>query len=353
MCIVVHAHVAICQAIAPRARHSTADVAVMTLLAQLKLCKQLRTRCTDFVYIRAYCDRQLHSRSGRVYVSSDNPPKVPGRDDVTGEHLLSLNDERLYSVFYKMLRYHLTTGRVLSLYQQRQLVQSFTGVRSDAVYADMRAYLRAQLPHLAATGRNHRVHSQKEDDRYNRCSDFMFYGSDDRNDEHHTASSTAHSRASADEQPLEQQQPFQALRAAVSRATVSKTAVSRAVHKCSVSDGWTQRAPGSAEEVWDEPGSSFWTKTDSNLTKTDSKASTRGTGESGDRAVERTSLFSWGAFSWASGSKSADSANTSRDDSSSSGGYRSSSHSSNHDNDSDNSSSKSGSDFSSCDGGSG
>jgi Adenylate kinase, active site lid len=286
-----------------------------------------------------YCNRQLHPRSGRVYVTSDNPPTVPGRDDITSERLVRLSDDRLHSVLLKMLQYQLTDRRVLRLYKQRKMVQSFTGARSDAVYANASAYLRSQLPYLAATART-RAPYQKQDDSYNNCSDWAYYSSDDSDDEYYNRSSSTTRRASADEQPLEQQplqqQPFQERQFQEQFKTeeVLSEPGSDFWAKSSFSDGWLSRPPGSSAEIWEEPGSTFWSKTDSNMTANDSKASTRGTDESGDRAVERSSLFSWGMFNSSKSTDSTSASSDSRDDSRSSGSYRSSSYDSDHDSDS-------------------
>jgi hypothetical protein len=176
-----------------------------------------------------YCDRQMHPRSGRVYASSDNPPLIPGLDDGTFERLVRLSDDRLHSVLLKMLQYQLTEHRVLKLYKQRELVQNFTGARSDAVYANVRACLRSQLPHLAANAQA-RAPNRKQVDS---CNNWAYYSSDS-DDEYYDSSARTARRATADEQPLEQplqQQPFQERQSQEQFKT---------------------------EEVWSEPGSDFW-----------------------------------------------------------------------------------------------
>jgi adenylate kinase family enzyme len=43
-------------------------------------------------------DRWIHAGSGRVYNYSFNPPKVMGKDDVTGEPLTKRSDDNVVSV---------------------------------------------------------------------------------------------------------------------------------------------------------------------------------------------------------------------------------------------------------------
>jgi hypothetical protein len=47
-------------------------------------------------------DRWLHPGSGRIYNTEFNPPKVPGKDDVTGEDLIQREDDKPENVLRRL-----------------------------------------------------------------------------------------------------------------------------------------------------------------------------------------------------------------------------------------------------------
>uniref|UniRef100_A0A7S4KUE5 Adenylate kinase active site lid domain-containing protein n=1 Tax=Paramoeba aestuarina TaxID=180227 RepID=A0A7S4KUE5_9EUKA len=64
--------------------------------------------CDDSILVRRVCGRRIHKPSGRTYHVDFKPPKVAGKDDVTGEDLIQRpddNEETLksrLSVFHEM-----------------------------------------------------------------------------------------------------------------------------------------------------------------------------------------------------------------------------------------------------------
>lgn len=56
------------------------------------------------VCCRYYC-RWIHPASGRVYSYSYNPPKVRGKDDITGEDLIQRDDDKPESVRERLATY--------------------------------------------------------------------------------------------------------------------------------------------------------------------------------------------------------------------------------------------------------
>jgi adenylate kinase len=50
--------------------------------------------------------RRVHPASGRTYHEKFNPPKVAGRDDVTGEALIQRDDDREDPVRKRLAIYH-------------------------------------------------------------------------------------------------------------------------------------------------------------------------------------------------------------------------------------------------------
>ena len=60
--------------------------------------------------------RRVHQPSGRVYHITHNPPKVSGKDDVTGEDLMQRDDDREETVKTRLKVYHDQTEVLLGYY---------------------------------------------------------------------------------------------------------------------------------------------------------------------------------------------------------------------------------------------
>jgi len=62
--------------------------------------------------------RRVHLASGRTYHEKFNPPRVPGRDDVTGEALIQRDDDREDTVRKRLAVYHAQTSALIEYYSQ-------------------------------------------------------------------------------------------------------------------------------------------------------------------------------------------------------------------------------------------
>ena len=60
--------------------------------------------------------RRVHVASGRVYHVKFNPPKVAGKDDVTGEDLIQRDDDKEETVKTRLAVYHGQTEPLISYY---------------------------------------------------------------------------------------------------------------------------------------------------------------------------------------------------------------------------------------------
>lgn len=60
--------------------------------------------------------RRIHKPSGRSYHLTFNPPKVPGKDDVTGEPLIQRSDDNPATVGPRLKAFHEQTKPVLDHY---------------------------------------------------------------------------------------------------------------------------------------------------------------------------------------------------------------------------------------------
>ena len=61
--------------------------------------------------------RLVHPASGRTYHVRYNPPKVPGKDDVTGEPLVQRDDDREEVVRKRLAVYHEQTEPLIAYYE--------------------------------------------------------------------------------------------------------------------------------------------------------------------------------------------------------------------------------------------
>ncbi len=60
--------------------------------------------------------RRVHPASGRTYHAKFNPPKVPDRDDVTGEPLVQRADDQAETVRKRLSVYHAQTKALIDYY---------------------------------------------------------------------------------------------------------------------------------------------------------------------------------------------------------------------------------------------
>ncbi|GKV96103.1 adenylate kinase [Pectobacterium aroidearum] len=72
----------------------------------------------DELIIDRIVGRRVHAASGRVYHVKFNPPKVEGKDDVTGEDLTIRKDDHEDTVRKRLVEYHQQTAPLVSYYQK-------------------------------------------------------------------------------------------------------------------------------------------------------------------------------------------------------------------------------------------
>ncbi|WP_019140347.1 adenylate kinase [Noviherbaspirillum massiliense] len=70
----------------------------------------------DTAIIERMSGRRVHPASGRTYHVKYNPPKVPGKDDVTGEDLIQRDDDKEETVKKRLAVYHDQTEVLVDYY---------------------------------------------------------------------------------------------------------------------------------------------------------------------------------------------------------------------------------------------
>lgn len=72
----------------------------------------------DEEIVKRLSGRRVHPASGRVYHTEYNPPKVAGKDDVTGEDLVQREDDKEETVRHRLSVYHSQTKPLVDFYQK-------------------------------------------------------------------------------------------------------------------------------------------------------------------------------------------------------------------------------------------
>ena len=85
--------------------------------AGIKLDFVLEIAVDDSEIIERMSGRRVHLPSGRTYHIKFNPPKVAGKDDVTGEDLIQRDDDKEETVKKRLDVYHLQTEPLIAYYE--------------------------------------------------------------------------------------------------------------------------------------------------------------------------------------------------------------------------------------------
>ena len=72
----------------------------------------------DAEIISRLSGRRVHPASGRVYHIDHNPPKVAGKDDVSGDDLVQRDDDKEETIKKRLEIYHAQTVQLVGFYQQ-------------------------------------------------------------------------------------------------------------------------------------------------------------------------------------------------------------------------------------------
>ena len=78
-------------------------------------------------------DRWVHARSGRVYNLGFNRPKVPGKDDVTGESLTKRDDDNEQTWKARLRKFNETSNPLLEYYDKKGILWNVEGNSSDEI----------------------------------------------------------------------------------------------------------------------------------------------------------------------------------------------------------------------------
>ena len=96
----------------------------------------------DETTVRRLVGRRVHPASGRTYHVAFDPPKVTGKDDVTGEDLVQRPDDREESIRERLLVYRDQTAPLVAHYRDLGRLVNLDGSPApDEVFESLRGLL--------------------------------------------------------------------------------------------------------------------------------------------------------------------------------------------------------------------
>jgi adenylate kinase len=84
----------------------------------LRIDYVLQIDVPDAEIVNRISGRRVHIASGRTYHVAFHPPKVAGKDDVTGDPLIQRDDDREEAVKKRITEYHAKTKPLVDYYQR-------------------------------------------------------------------------------------------------------------------------------------------------------------------------------------------------------------------------------------------
>jgi len=98
----------------------------------------------DSLLVRRICGRWFHLQSGRSYHEEFHPPRVPGRDDLTGEVLVRRNDDNPEVLTKRLEQYHALTSPLVDYYKKKNLHHKVDASQAaNTVFADIQKIFNA------------------------------------------------------------------------------------------------------------------------------------------------------------------------------------------------------------------
>ena len=78
-----------------------------------KIDKVIEFKVDDEILVERIEGRRIHKASGRSYHTKFNPPKVEGKDDITGEDLFQRPDDNADALKTRLKLYHEETAHII------------------------------------------------------------------------------------------------------------------------------------------------------------------------------------------------------------------------------------------------
>jgi len=107
-----------------------------------KLNSAIEFDVADDLVLERMLGRLVHLSSGRTYHSIFSPPKVPMKDDVTGEPLIRRDDDQKAAIVKRLEGYHKQTAPVVGYYKTKGIhTRVDASLKPDEVFAQIKIAL--------------------------------------------------------------------------------------------------------------------------------------------------------------------------------------------------------------------
>ncbi|KAI8815037.1 adenylate kinase-domain-containing protein [Cladochytrium replicatum] len=122
----------------PRTVPQAAKLDEMLESKKQKLDHAVELQIDDALLVARITGRLIHVASGRSYHKIFNPPKVAGKDDITGEPLIQRSDDNAETLKKRLESYHKSTGPVVAYYRTKGIWSGVDASQSpEAVWASL------------------------------------------------------------------------------------------------------------------------------------------------------------------------------------------------------------------------
>jgi len=100
----------------------------------------------DQLLIRRITGRRIHPASGRTYHVEFYPPKIEGKDDVTGEALIQRSDDNEAILKKRLETYHKNTTPVVAYYNKQSILTTLDAAKKGFdVYANIQNVIKKAI----------------------------------------------------------------------------------------------------------------------------------------------------------------------------------------------------------------
>lgn len=96
----------------------------------LSIFKALYFNIEDEIIMERLGGRLVHLPSGRSYHTKYNPPKIPNRDDITGEELVQRPDDVPQTIKTRLENFHQQTKPMLEFYEKQGILATINAQAS-------------------------------------------------------------------------------------------------------------------------------------------------------------------------------------------------------------------------------
>lgn len=118
--------------------------------AKVQIDKVIELKVPDSEILKRITGRRVHMASGRVYHVDFKPPKIPDRDDITGEPLIHRDDDKEETIKKRLQVYHQQTEPIVAWYQAKvnardPLILGFVQITGTGSIEDIQAQIASIL----------------------------------------------------------------------------------------------------------------------------------------------------------------------------------------------------------------